>query len=402
MVERVLVVPARARALPARGRARRRQDARRSRRSPASSAARSPASSSPPTWCPSDIVGTRDLPARPRDVRRRARPGVRQLRARRRDQPRAGQGAVGAARGDGRAARVDRRQDLRRARAVPRARHPEPDRVRGRLPAARGAARPVPHEGRRSATRRAARGAARSSAAWASTRRTPSRCSDSTSCCGCSRSPPTGLRPPRGRRLRGPAGARDPGPGRARHRRRSPACSPTARSPRASLGLDRRRPGARAAARAATTCCPQDVVDVAARRAARTGSSCPTRRSPTACRRRVSSAEMLRRVPQPPVGPTSRAGGRPVADAGIRPAWPRPAAPADDGPAAARPRASTGAADPEQVEARAPATSSCLVLRRLEGLLQGNHLGLVPGPGSELRRAASTASATTSGGWTGR
>ncbi len=34
-------------------------------------------------------------------------------------------------------------------RAVHRDRHPEPDRVRGRLPAARGAARPVPAEGRR-------------------------------------------------------------------------------------------------------------------------------------------------------------------------------------------------------------------------------------------------------------
>ena len=35
------------------------------------------------------------------------------------------------------------------ARPVPRARDAEPDRVRGRVPAARGAARPLPHEGRR-------------------------------------------------------------------------------------------------------------------------------------------------------------------------------------------------------------------------------------------------------------
>ena len=40
-----------------------------------------------------------------------------------------------------------------RARSVPGAGHAEPDRVRGRLPAARGPARPVPDEGRRSATR---------------------------------------------------------------------------------------------------------------------------------------------------------------------------------------------------------------------------------------------------------
>ena len=38
---------------------------------------------------------------------------------------------------------------LRRAAAVPRARHAEPDRVRGRLPAARGPARPVPDEDQR-------------------------------------------------------------------------------------------------------------------------------------------------------------------------------------------------------------------------------------------------------------
>ena len=99
-------------------------------------------------------------------------PGLRQLRARRRDQPGAGQGAVGPARGHGRAPGVDRREDLPRARAVPRARHPEPDRVRGRVPAARGPARPLPHEDRRSTTRPPAR-RSRSSTAWACTRREP-------------------------------------------------------------------------------------------------------------------------------------------------------------------------------------------------------------------------------------
>ena len=57
------------------------------------------------------------LPGLVRDLRRRARPDLRQLRPGRRDQPGPGQGAVGAARGHGRAPRVDRRQDLRRARA---------------------------------------------------------------------------------------------------------------------------------------------------------------------------------------------------------------------------------------------------------------------------------------------
>ena len=107
-----------------------------------------------PDLLPSDIVGTADLPGVERDVRRRARPGVRQLPARRRDQPGAGQGAVGAARGDGRAARDDRRPDPRRAHAVLRRRHPEPDRERGRVPAARGPARPVHDEGGHDAPQR--------------------------------------------------------------------------------------------------------------------------------------------------------------------------------------------------------------------------------------------------------
>ena len=64
-----------------------------------------------PDLVPADIVGTRIYRPVEREVRRRARPGVRQLPARRRDQPGAGQGAVGAARGDGRAAGLDRRQD---------------------------------------------------------------------------------------------------------------------------------------------------------------------------------------------------------------------------------------------------------------------------------------------------
>ena len=83
-----------------------------------------------------------------------------------------GEGAVGAAGGDGRAARVDRRPDLPDARPVPRARHPEPDRERGRLPAARGAARPVPLQDHRGLPR-ASRRSARSSTGWAPSRRSP-------------------------------------------------------------------------------------------------------------------------------------------------------------------------------------------------------------------------------------
>ncbi len=54
-------------------------------------------------------------------------------------------------------------------RAVPGARHAEPDRVRGRLPAARGAARPLPDEDRRRLPDAPPR-SARSSTGWASRR----------------------------------------------------------------------------------------------------------------------------------------------------------------------------------------------------------------------------------------
>ena len=148
-----------------------------------------------------------DLPAVDRALRRRARPGLRQLRARRRDQPRAGQGAVGAPRGDGRAPGVDRRRHAPRARPVPRARDAEPDRVGGRVPAPRGAARPLPHEGRRSATRRRPR-SSRSSPAWASIRRRPSPCSTPTRS-AISRPRSTGLRRSRGDLVRGEPRLRD-------------------------------------------------------------------------------------------------------------------------------------------------------------------------------------------------
>ena len=87
-----------------------------------------------------------DLAAVGRGLRHRARPDLRQPRAGRRDQPRPGQGAVGVARGNGRAPGQHRRRQLPAARAVPGARDPEPDRVRGCLRVARGAAGPVPAE----------------------------------------------------------------------------------------------------------------------------------------------------------------------------------------------------------------------------------------------------------------
>ena len=89
------------------------------------------------------------LPPRHGDVRHGAGPGVLQLPPRRRDQPRARQGAVGAARGDAGAPGDDRPRDDAGARSVPRHGDAEPDRVRGHVPAARGAGRPVHAEGRR-------------------------------------------------------------------------------------------------------------------------------------------------------------------------------------------------------------------------------------------------------------
>ena len=87
----------------------------------------------------------RALDLQPEDARLRvpARPGLRQHRARRRDQPGDAEDAVGAARGDGRASGHGRRRHAAAARAVPRDRHGEPDRAGRHLPAPRGAARPV-------------------------------------------------------------------------------------------------------------------------------------------------------------------------------------------------------------------------------------------------------------------
>ena len=84
-----------------------------------------------------------------------ARAGLHQRAARRRDQPRAAEDAGRAARGDGGAPGDDRRRDAPARAPVHRDRDAEPDRVRGHLPAAGGAARPLPRCASRSATRRA-------------------------------------------------------------------------------------------------------------------------------------------------------------------------------------------------------------------------------------------------------
>ena len=88
-----------------------------------------------------------DLLAEERGVHRAQRPRLRQLRTGRRDQPLAGEGAVGAARSDAGAPGDHRRRHLQAARALPGAGHAEPPRAGGNLPAARGAGRPIHAQG---------------------------------------------------------------------------------------------------------------------------------------------------------------------------------------------------------------------------------------------------------------
>src|SRR5205085_930906 len=100
----------------------------------------------------SDAVGRDrlvDLPPVRRGLRVPARADVHEPAPGRRDQPGAAEDAVRAARGDGRAAGDDRGRDPSPELALPRHRHPEPDRVRGHVPAARGPARPLPRRARR-------------------------------------------------------------------------------------------------------------------------------------------------------------------------------------------------------------------------------------------------------------
>ena len=107
------------------------------------------ASSSRPTSCRPTSSARASTARPPATFDTELGPVLLQLPARRRDQPRARQGAVRAARGHAGAAGHDRRHDARRAAAVPRHGDPEPDRVGGHLPAARGPGRPLHAQGAR-------------------------------------------------------------------------------------------------------------------------------------------------------------------------------------------------------------------------------------------------------------
>ena len=126
-----------------RGRARAGQDAGRPQPGHDARAWSSGACSAHPDLLPADITGSvRVRPGR-RALRVPARPGVHRAAAGRRDQPDRPQDAVGPAGGDGRTPGHGGGQQLRARPAVPRDGHLEPGGVRGHLPAAGGAARPL-------------------------------------------------------------------------------------------------------------------------------------------------------------------------------------------------------------------------------------------------------------------
>ena len=96
-----------------------------------------------PDLLPSDVTGVNVFNQRTNEFEFRARAGLHEPAARRRDQPGLAEDAGGAARVHAGAPGHGRRRLLPARAAVHGARHPEPDRVRGDLPAARGRARPL-------------------------------------------------------------------------------------------------------------------------------------------------------------------------------------------------------------------------------------------------------------------
>ena len=100
-----------------------------------------------PDLLPSDVTGVSVWNRGSNEFEFRARRRLRQHRPGRRGQPGLAQDAVRPAGGDGGAPGDGRRRHPPAPPPVHGHRHPEPDRVRGHLPAARGPARPVPHAG---------------------------------------------------------------------------------------------------------------------------------------------------------------------------------------------------------------------------------------------------------------
>ena len=136
---------------------------------------------------PSDVTGSSIFNQRDGDFEFRRRPGLHEPPPRRRDQPRPAEDAGRAARGDAGAAGDDRGRDAAARPPVPRARDAEPDRVRGHVPAARGAARPLPaaHVGGLPRARGRVAGARRPRASGGRTRSSSTRSSTARRCSRC-------------------------------------------------------------------------------------------------------------------------------------------------------------------------------------------------------------------------
>ena len=100
-----------------------------------------------PDLVPADIVGTRVFNQKLGEFQVSLGPVVREPRAGRRGESRAREGAERPAGGDAGAAGHDRPGDPSVARPLPRDGDAEPDRVRGHVPAARGAGRPLHAQG---------------------------------------------------------------------------------------------------------------------------------------------------------------------------------------------------------------------------------------------------------------
>ena len=131
-----------------------------------------------PDLLPSDVTGVSVFNQRSDEFEFRPGPVFTEPPAGRRDQPRLAEDAVRAARVHAGAPGHGRRRDPPAAAPVPGPRDPEPDRVRGHVPAAGGPARPLPAaaEARLSGARR--RGARCSAAAAADPLETLRRCAD--------------------------------------------------------------------------------------------------------------------------------------------------------------------------------------------------------------------------------
>ncbi len=99
-----------------------------------------------PDLLPSDVTGVTIYDQGKGRFEFHRGPDLRVDRARRRDQPREPEDAVGPARGHGGGQGHRRRRELRRGLAVHGDRDAEPGRAGGHLLAARGAARPLPHQ----------------------------------------------------------------------------------------------------------------------------------------------------------------------------------------------------------------------------------------------------------------